>query len=145
MNYRISMSVAEPGTDLFDVVDRLLGPDPLPADQMLQIATRHIFEHEIVKNGPDQVAGRAMANAANDIRVANPIESDGLVLKVLNQRSLEIRVQIVLQKDIEGFNDDVAVRRLRRCQDVAGKKNLRVAAPAEQLTDVIPFIKAAVI
>jgi hypothetical protein len=44
--------------------------------------------------------------------MADAIECDRLVLKILDQRTFQIVVQIVLQKDIEGFYDNLFVRRL---------------------------------
>ncbi len=50
----------------------------------MQITACEVFEDEIVKYGASQIACRAVPYAADDIRMANAVESDGFVLKILD-------------------------------------------------------------
>ena len=63
-----------------------------------------------MKYGPDEVACRAMANAADDVRMADAVKSDCLVLKVLDERTFQISIQIVLQENIQSFNYNFFMR-----------------------------------
>ena len=54
-----------------------------------------------------------------------------LVLKILDQRPLQVIVEIVLQEYIKGLDDNGAVRRAWRSQHVTRRKNLGVASAAE--------------
>ena len=90
VNNAVAMRVAKPGTDLFEILQSGLERQPLFAARFLQIAAFKIFKHKIMKDGAPQIAGRAMADAADDVRVTNAVESDRLVLKVLDKRPFEI-------------------------------------------------------
>ena len=84
-----------------------------------------------MKNRAAKVPRRAVPKAADDIRMANPVESNCFVLKIFDQCSFQIGIQVVLKKDVKGLDNDLTVRRLRRCEHVAGKVNFRVTAASK--------------
>ena len=63
-----------------------------------------------MKNRPPEVTGRPVAYPADDVRVSNTIESDRLVLKILDQRAFQFWIKVVLQKDVQRLDEDLAVR-----------------------------------
>ena len=46
--------------------------------------------------------------------VADAVEGDGFVLEIFNESAFQIGIEIVLKKDVESFDDDLAVWWLRR-------------------------------
>src|SRR5438067_1806341 len=95
------MCVAQTGAYLLDVLECLLQAQLTLSNKLLQVAAGQIFEDKVVKNSPPQVACRAMAKPADDIWVTDAIECDGLILKILDQRPLEVIVEIILEKNVE--------------------------------------------
>ena len=62
-----------------------------------------------MKNRPLEVAGGAVSDTADNIRVPNTVEGDGFVLEIFNESAFQIGIEIVLQKDVESFDDYLAV------------------------------------
>jgi len=59
-----------------------------------------------------------MSETANDVRMTNAVQGYGLILEVLDKGSLKVRIEIVVEKDVEAFDDNEAVRRLLRRQGI---------------------------
>src|SRR5215204_1228938 len=97
-----------------------------------------------MKNHPAQVARRAVSEAADDVRMAHAVERNRFVLKIFDERAFEVGVQIVLHKDVEGFDDDFFMRRLRGGDSVQRDVNFGIAATTEELFDVVASVQAAV-
>ena len=57
------------------------------------------------------VAGGAVAEPVNDVRVANAVERHSFVLEVLDEGAFKVGVEIVLEKYVKGFYRNKAVRR----------------------------------
>jgi hypothetical protein len=68
--------------------------------------------------------------------MAHTIERDCFVLKVRDERALQLEVGRVLQVEIERLDDDRARRTFRGCV-VVGDVDLGVTATAEPLDDVV--------
>jgi hypothetical protein len=96
------------------------------------------MEHHTV-----QVTRSAVAEPADDIRMAYAIESDGFVLKIFDERSFEIGVEVVLQKNVQSLDNDRAMRRLPR-KGVVGREDLGIAAAAKTLFNVVSSVKPAI-
>ena len=139
------MRVAEAGANLLDIIQGLLKRYLLFAQKTLHVTAGQIFENEVMKNRAAQIAGGAVADTADDIRMANAIERSGFVLKILDESSLKVRVEIVLKKHVERLDNDLAVRRLGRSEYVAGEKNFGITAAPELVANVISLIEPAII
>src|SRR5258706_8975532 len=135
------MRVAEAGANLLDIIQGLLKRYLLFAQKTLHVTAGQIFENEIMKNCTTQIAGGAVADAADDIRMANAIEGNGFVLKILDESSLKVGVEIVLKKHVERLDNDLAVRRLGRSEYIAGKKNFGITAESELVAYIISLIE----
>jgi pyruvate-ferredoxin/flavodoxin oxidoreductase len=83
-----------------------------------------------MKDHAAQVARCSVAEPADDVRMADAVERDRLVLKVFDERSFEIGVKVVLHQHVERLDHDLAVRRLRGRDRVARKKDLGMLAVA---------------
>src|SRR5688500_18087324 len=106
MNDAVAVRVTETRADLFDISERFLERRLAVPDKLLQVTAGQVFENKIMKDRASQIPGRAVPDAADYVRVANAIERDRLVLKVLDKCSLEVVVEIVLKKDVQGLYDD---------------------------------------
>ena len=82
-----------------------------------------------------------MSESANDVRMPDAIESYSLVLKILDKRPLEIRVEVILQENVQGLYHDEIVRRIRRGKDIPGQKDLGVASLPKPLLNVVSFVQ----
>jgi hypothetical protein len=111
----------------------------------LQIAAGHVFENDVVENRPRKIPRRAMAQTADDIRMTDPIERDRLILKVLDKRPLKVVIEIVMKKNVKAFYDYELMRRLLRCDDIAGQKHLGVAASPEEFASVVSLVNSAIL
>ena len=78
-----------------------------------------------MKNRSVQIARRAVSETADDVRMAHAVERNRFVLKIFDQRAFQIGVQIVLQENVESFDNDLFVRRLRRSQTCRGRRKFR--------------------
>jgi hypothetical protein len=145
VNYAVLMGMAEASAYLFDVSQCGIECRPTRSYQALQIAPGQIFQDQIMKDRSRQVAGRSMSDAANDIRVANAVECYRFVLKILDKGSLQVRVEVILEKDIQGLDHDILVRRLRRGKDIAGQNDLGITSPPELLANVVSLVQSAVV
>jgi hypothetical protein len=65
-------------------------------------------------------------------------------LKILNERTFQIRVQVVLHEDVEGLDNDDAMGRLWRRERVAGNVDLSVASSSELLVNIVSPVKPAI-
>jgi hypothetical protein len=74
--------------------------------------------------------------------MAHPIERDRLVLKILNQRTLEFGILIALQKNVESF-DYYFAKLLVGGATIVGRVNLSIAATTETLFNVVTTIEPA--
>ncbi len=61
------MGVSQPGTNLLDVADRALERYPALSHGVLQIAAGQILKHQVMKDSSLQVAGRSVADTADDV------------------------------------------------------------------------------
>ena len=139
------MSMGEPRTDLLDITDRSLERDPALSHGVLQVAAGQILEYKVMKDGSLQIAGRAVSDAADDIRVPNAVKGDRLILKILDQRAFEVGVEVILKKDVQGLDHNGAVRRLWRRERVPGDKYFSITAAAESVADIVSLVQPAVI
>jgi hypothetical protein len=145
MNYTVRVRMTKTGTDLLDVVQRLCERYSSLSQKPLHIPARHVLENKVMEHRPVQVSRRAMAQTADNIRVTDAVEGDRFVLKVLDQCSFQVFIQIVLEKDVERFYDNRAVSRLGRGYNVTREIDLGVAAAAELLPDIVPFVQPAIV
>jgi hypothetical protein len=71
MDHVVPMRVTQTGTDLLDVLERLLERQVANSCGLLKISAFEIFKYKVMKNRPDQIAGRPMSEPADDVRVTN--------------------------------------------------------------------------
>jgi hypothetical protein len=73
--------------------------------------------------------------------MTNAIESDGFVLKILNQSTLEVRILVTLKQNVESLDYDFT-KLLVRGGAIAGNVNLSIAAPAQTFFDIVTAIES---
>lgn len=138
------MCMRKARTGLFDIFESRIDPQWPLAYQRLDIAASHIFEHQIVKNDPGQVACSSVTETADNVGMANPIKSHSLILKILDERSFEIKVDVFLKENIEGFDNDRAVRRPRGSKRITSREDLRITSLSEPFAYVIAPVKPGI-
>ncbi|HVQ55778.1 MAG TPA: hypothetical protein VMS29_03390, partial [Pyrinomonadaceae bacterium] len=138
------VGVAQAGANLLNVLHRILKREQALAAQLLKVPAFEIFEYEIMKDSAVQIPRGAVPETADDIRVTDAVERDGLILEIFDKRSFEVVIKIVLQKNIKGFDYDLSVRRLRRRKRVMGEEDLGIAAATQFPLDVISPVKPAI-
>src|SRR6185369_10344334 len=97
-----------------------------------------------MKGGADKVNGGSVTQPIYDIWMSDTVESNSLVLKIRNQRSFELGIGLILQKNIESFYDDCS-RSTIVCVQVIGDVDFRIATTAKTFDDVIPSIESALL
>src|SRR5215472_16126894 len=91
-----------------------------------------------------QVDRGAVAEAADDVRMAHAIKGHRFVLKICDQGAFEIAVRFFLQEKIERF-DYNNLGAAFRGRVVVSLVALRVAAAAQALKNVVAAIKSALL
>jgi hypothetical protein len=145
VNHSFLMSVSQAGAGLLDIAESLSWRDAFAAAEMLEVAARKIFQNQIVKCRPIQVARRSVTETTDNVRMSDAVEGDCFVLKVLDQGAFKIVIQIVLEENIQGLDNNSVVGRIWRGENVARDVNLGVASAAELFDNVIPLVQPAVI
>ena len=100
---------------------------------------------DFIDNRPAQIAGRPVAKPADDIWVPNAVQRDRFVLKILDQSPFQIRIEIVLKENIQSFDDNLFVRRTRRCNTVRRKRGRGITTSAKSFTYLVPLIDTTMI
>jgi hypothetical protein len=77
--------------------------------------------------------------------MADPVERNCFVLKVLDERSFKVFVQIILKKNVQRLNNNQAVRRFWRRENVASNEYFGIASASELVDDIVPLVQQAVI
>jgi len=144
MDDPVLMGMPQSGTNLLEIMKSTSERDLLGSGRFLKVAALHILQNEVMKDRAGKVAGSAMAQAADDVRVADPVECDRLVLKVLNEGSFEVCIKVILKEYIKCLDDDLPMRGLRRSERIAGDEDLGVTSPTEKFDHVIPFVDPAI-
>src|SRR5262249_32619034 len=134
MNHAALVGVRETGANLFKVSQRPIQRQCFRPAEPGEIAAAQIFQHQIVKGSLVEIDSRPVTQAADDVRMPPAVQRNRFVLKILNQRALEVGVLVPLQQDIEGLDNDVT-KSFVGGGPVAGHINLGVAAPAETVFD----------
>src|SRR5690606_21520415 len=116
------------GAHLLDIFERLLQAKRTLAACPLQVAPAHVLKHEVMKDRSLQVACRAVPQPAQDVRVADAVKSDRLILKIFYECAFKVGVDVVLKKNIKSLYDHAAVDRMRSRERVARRKYLGIAA-----------------
>src|SRR5690349_9191043 len=73
MDDAVIVGVPESGTNLFAIMQSLLQRDLLGSRRFLEVAALHKLKYEVMEYGSGKVTSRAMAKAADDVRMADPI------------------------------------------------------------------------
>ena len=97
-----------------------------------------------MKRRPVKVDRGAVSESIYHVRMTHAIERDGFVLKIGNERSLQLNIGRVLEIKVQSFNYDRA-RRALGGGVVVGNVDLGVTATAEAFEDVVPPIKSALL
>src|SRR5688572_4003601 len=112
--------------------------------QRSHVAARHVFQNDVMKSCTCQVDGGAVSKAADDVRVSHAIESNGLVLKILNQRLLQLHIRSSLKKRIERFDDYRSWSIFRGCV-VPSYVDFRIATATQTFNDVVATVEPALL
>src|SRR6185503_15881094 len=142
MNDPALMRVRETGRNLLKIRQRAFDAERLPARQRRHITTTQVFQHDVVKGYSIQIEGGAVAQTADDVGMANAIESDRFILEILDKSAFEIGILITLKQNIESFDNNFPKLLVGRRQ-IARDINLGITAVAETLFDVVTAVKSA--
>jgi len=135
----------EAGANLLDIPQCVLQRHHAFATEFLEIAASEILENKVMKDRSLQVAGRAVTEAADDIRMSHTIKCEGLILKVLDKRPLQVVVEVILQKNVQRLNYYAGVGRVRGRERIAGKEDLGITAAPQFPLDIVPPVKPAIV
>src|SRR5437867_6774976 len=106
MNHAAFMSVRQSGANLLQILECAIEFQwRLPA-QHRQVSAAEILQNDVMKSGSAEIEGSAVTKATDNVGMTHPIERDCLVLKILNQGTLEFGVLIALQKNVECFRSE---------------------------------------
>ena len=83
-----------------------------------------------------------MTKTTDNVGMANAIESNRFVLKILDQRAFQFRILIALQQNVERL-DDNAAKLLVRSAAIARDINLRVTSATETFFNIVTSIQPA--
>ena len=120
VNNAVPVCMPQSGTNLLNILDRGAKQKLFLAGRFLQIAAREKLENDVMKKRAGQIASCAVSESANDVRMPDAIKSYSLVLKILYKRPLEIRVEVILQENVQGLYHNKIVRSIRRGKDIPG-------------------------
>ena len=96
VNHAVLVRVSQAGTNLLQIKQSLLERQRIAARKGSHVATRKIFEDDVVKRCAGQIDCSAVTEPANDIWMTHAIKRYCFVLKVLYQRVFECFVRSVL-------------------------------------------------
>jgi hypothetical protein len=97
-----------------------------------------------MENRSRKIASATVPKPADHVRMADAIECDGFVLKILDERTFKIGIKVILQKDVQRLYDDLAVRGLRRRKGVTRDEDLGVTPAPEKFDYVVTFVDPAI-
>src|SRR5438046_4957003 len=142
MNHAAGMSVRQTRANLLQILKCAIEFQwRLPA-QHRQVTPAEILENDVMKSCSAKIDGSAMAKATDNVGMADTIEGDCLVLKILNQRPLEFGVLIALQQNVECFDYYFAKLLVGRAP-IARRVDLGITATTETLFNVVTTVKPA--
>src|SRR5436190_1319763 len=105
MNDSLAVSVSERFGDLLKIIDRIVEADRLFSTERPEVSAGHVLEHDVVKRHSFKIGGGSVPEPLNDVWMTNAIEGNRFVLKVLNQRVLELRIGSSLKRGVERFDN----------------------------------------
>src|SRR5258708_3245761 len=142
MNHAACMSVRHSRADLLQILECAIEFQwRLPA-QHRQVAPAEILQNDVMKSCSAKIHGGAMTKATDNVGMADTIERDCLVLKILNQRPLKFGVLIALQQNIKCFDYYFAKLFVRRAT-IARRVNLGITATTKTLFNVVTTVESA--
>src|SRR5689334_22823497 len=139
MNNAALVRVRETGTDLLEIEERTLDGQRTRARQRVHVAAGKILEHDVMKRRAGEIDRCSVSETIDDVRMTNAIERDCFVLKIINQRPLEIRIGLALEIQIQRLDHDRAWRAFSRgvvIRDV----DFGVTPAAETFEDVVAVV-----
>lgn len=95
-----------------------------------------------MKSCTGKINCRPVSEAADNVRVADAIEGDGLVLKILNQSSFELRILVTLKQDVQGFDYHTAELCIG-CRAIAGHVYFGITTTTKTVFDVVAAVESA--
>src|SRR5437763_13622965 len=95
-----------------------------------------------MKCGAIEIERGAVTKAADDVGMADTIERNCFILKILDESLFEISILITLKQHVQSFDDDLAELFVRRRQ-IARHVDFGIAAATETIFDVIASINPA--
>src|SRR6266568_1620396 len=140
MNHAASMGVRQSRANLLQILEGAIEFERRLPAQHRQVTAAEILQNDVMKSCSAKVDGRAMTEATDDVGMAHPIERDGLVLKILNQGTLEFGVLIALQQNVECF-DYYSAKLLVGRAAIARRVDLGITATTETLFNVVTTVK----
>jgi hypothetical protein len=91
-----------------------------------------------------KIACAPVSEPTDNVRMADSVQSDGFVLKVLDQCALKIGIEVVLKENVQCLDNDLAMRGLRRRKGVTRDEDLGVTPAPEKFDYVVTFVDPAI-
>src|SRR5687768_15435799 len=144
MDHARCMGVGESGRNLLKIKQRLIDWQRPLTCQRSHVAARHVFDHDVMKSCACEINGGAVSEPADYVWMTHTIQSDCLVLKILNQRALQIQVGRTLQESVKRFNDHCGRSTLSRGV-VPCYIDFGIAAASQTFNDVVATVEPALL
>ena len=107
VNDAAAVRIGQALTDLAEVEEALRQAQRIAwllAAALEQIPSRHVLQDQVVKRSASQIRRRPVPQPQDDVRMADRVERDRLVLEILDQSPLQIRIRRALQSRVEGLD-----------------------------------------
>src|SRR6185295_14374584 len=108
MDHAALVRVRKSGTNLLEVVKRSFDRQRVRLRKLKQIAAGKILEHDVMKRRAGEVDRRAVSQTIYHVGMTHAIKRHCLVLKICDERSLQLGVRCFLEIKIQSFDDDRA-------------------------------------
>src|SRR5688572_13638015 len=138
------MRVRKSGRNLFEIKQCLIDWQGALPRESSHVAARHVFENYVMKRCAGEIDSGAVSEPADDVWMTNTIQSDCLVLKILNQRAFQVQVGRTLQKSVKGFNNHCGRATLSR-GIVPCYIDFGIAAASQTFNDVVATVEPALL
>src|SRR6185503_8226925 len=97
MDHAAFVCVRKTGANLFQIKQDSLKRQWARFSKRKQIAAGKILENDVMKSRAGEIDGGTVSETVYDIWVSNAIECNGLVLKIRDERSLQLSIGRVLK------------------------------------------------
>src|SRR5262249_15617029 len=142
MDYAALVRVRKSGANLLQIKQGAIQAQRLTTAERGHVTAAQVFEYDVMKSRAIQIDRRTVSQTTDGVRMADAVQSNRFVLKVLNESAFEFGVLVTLKQHVEGFDYHLTKPLVRRAA-VARNVNFSVAPATETLFDVVARIEPA--